>query len=673
MTADPLLSPFQLSGLRLKNRIVSTAHSSRYTSEGLPTERYRRYQEQKARGGVGLISVGGSAVVSRDSTPSFGNITMYKDEVVEPLRRVAESCQENGSAVVIQLTHLGRRTDDHSADWLPSVSSAPMREPAHRSHPKQAEPWDLDRIAADFAAAAARSRAAGLNGIELEHYGHLLDSFVSPWHLSKLEPAEADAAMRFPERVITAVRESMGPDMVLGIRMAVDEVRADGLGVEAAVALLRRYSALGVQYVNVIVGTIESPTRLSEVIPGAGRKSAPFLDIAGQIRRTAGIPVMHAAKIDDVATARHAIAHGLLDLVGMTRATIADPYLVRKVEAGQEETIRPCVGARYCLEGGATGGIVCIHNPAVGREAHLRHEIDQPADRSRRVVIIGAGPAGLEAAQVAAKRGHRVTVFEAASEPGGQVRLLTANDRRRDLIGTIDWRYSEARRNGAEFRFSTFVEPDDVYAAGADVVIVATGGTARTAHDAGLPSAVRDIWEVFEQPRKQYGTVMLVDDDGRYPSLDAVEILATAGNAVTYVTPERTIAVDAGALNFSDYQAAFDRHDVSYRLTRTLQDVEPGTGTGKTAVLGAEDGSTRERVPCDAIFYAGGTVPNDDLYRALRSRSANAGRVDYEAFIGGRAQPRDGEGLHLYRIGDAVSSRNLHAAVLDAHRIALGL
>lgn len=679
MVNDPLLTPYTLAGLPLKNRIVSTAHSSRYTSGGIPTERYRLYQEQKARGGVGLVALGGSAVVGRDSAPAFGNITMYKDEVVEPLARITESCHDHGSGVILQLTHMGRRTDDHTSDWLPTVSSASMREPAHRSYPKAAEPWDLDRIVADFAAAAQRAKAAGLDGIELEHYGHLLDAFASPWHLSKLSPADRALASELPKRVIRAVKAVTGEDMVLGVRMAVDEVRPDGIDLETANSLLDTYIDLGVQFVNVIVGTIESATRLSEVIPGAGRKSAPFLATAGQVKRAhRDITVMHAAKIDDVATARYAIESGLLDLVGMTRANIADPYLVMKIATGREAEIRPCIGARYCLEGGATGGVVCLHNPAVGRESHLKHEIEEKAARSRKVVVIGAGPAGLEAAHVAAKRGHEVVVLEAGSDPGGQVNLLVANDRRGDLIGAVDWRVDQARRHGVEFRFGVFAQERDVLDLAPDVVIVATGGVARTAGDAGLNGAgnVADIWEIFEQPRKQYGDVVVFDDDGRYPSLDAVEVLARAGNSVTYVTAERSVAIDVGALNFSDFQATFDRHGVDFKPTRGIRTVIANPDGRLAVTLETEAGAAAEGLTCDRVFYAGGTTPNDDLYFALRERSTNKGRVDYEAFVRAAPQPRpDGASgdFELYRIGDAVTSRNMHAAILDGHRLALGM
>ncbi|HET7280147.1 MAG TPA: N-methylproline demethylase, partial [Dermatophilaceae bacterium] len=392
---------------------MSTSHEPAYAEDGMPKERYRLYHREKAIGGVGLTMIGGSAVVAPDSPPSFGNLLLYKDEIVPWLRRLTDDVHEAGAAVMCQVTHLGRRTSNFTGDWLPLVYASPLREPAHRSFPKVAEPWDLDRIVADYAAAAQRCVAAGLDGIELQSYGHLFDAFHSPAtnHRDDDLGGRLEARLSFPRRIVKAVRAAVGPDFVVGIRMSMDEDSAGALGRDEALQALECYVGDGIDFLSVIKGTIDRDATLARVIPSMGTPSAPFLDFAGEIRRTVGIPVMHASRISDVATARHAIRDGLLDLVGMTRPQMADPHLVAKVAAGEEDRIRPCVGANYCLDAiYQSGDAKCIHNAATGREETLHHVLPLAPAR-RKVVVVGAGPAGLEAARVLGERGHQVVVL----------------------------------------------------------------------------------------------------------------------------------------------------------------------------------------------------------------------------------------------------------------------
>ncbi len=409
-STDPLLQPYQLKHLTLRNRLMSTAHEPAYSDDGLPKERYRLYHAEKAKGGIGLTMTAGSAIVSADSPPAFGNLHAYRDEIVPWLRELADGVHEHGAAIMMQITHLGRRTNWNKADWFPVLAPSPIREPAHRAFPKEAEDWDLDRIVSDYADAAERMKAGGLDGIELEAYGHLLDQFWSPATNARDDEygGSLDNRLRFSFRVIEAIRERVGPDFIVGLRMVADEDWDKGISREEGLAIARRLIATGhVDFLNLIRGHIDSDAALTNVIPIQGMAAGPHLDFCGDVRAQTKFPVFHAARINDVATARHAVAEGRLDLVGMTRAHIAEPHIGRLIAAGREEDIRPCVGATYCLDRIYEGHeALCIHNPATGREATMPHIIRPTDGPKRRVVIVGAGPAGLEAARVAASRGH---------------------------------------------------------------------------------------------------------------------------------------------------------------------------------------------------------------------------------------------------------------------------
>lgn len=671
-TFDPLLEPFTLKGVTLRNRVVSTSHEPAYSHDGMPTDRYRAYHVEKARGGVGLTMIGGSAVVAPDSPPAFGNLLLHRDEIVPWLRRLADDVHAEGAAVMCQVTHLGRRTSNFTGDWLPIVYPSLLREPAHRSFPKIAEAWDLDRIVADYAAAALRCAEAGLDGIELQAYGHLLDAFLSPAFNQRDDEygGSLENRMRFPRRVIAAVREAVGPDFVVGIRMSMDEQRPDGLHRDEALTALRHYVGDGLDFLSVIRGTIESDATLAKVIPGMGTPSAPFLDFAGEIRAAVDVPVMHASRISDVATARHAIRAGLLDLVGLTRPQMADPYLVAKLMRGEEDRIRPCVGANYCLDAiYASGDAKCVHNPATGRELTLSH-VHEPVARPRTAVVVGAGPAGLEAARVLGERGHRVIVLEAAEHAGGQVRLAAASARRRDLIGIVDWRLSEAKHHGVEFRFGVWANAEQVLAERPDVVIIATGGLPNTDVLAEGADLVADTWDVMSGDLHSTGSVLVFDDNGAEPALDAAERLAVGGAHVEFATPERMLGPDVGGMNSPAYLQAFAEHGVAVTLATRLTAVRRHPGGGRVAVLGSDYTDIVTERLVDHVIVEHGTTPNADLYFDLVPHSANGGAVDQAALLAGEPQPAGpGEGFALFRIGDAVASRNIHAAMYDALRL----
>ena len=677
MSKDPLLQPFQLKHLTLKNRIMTTSHEPAYPEDGLPKDRYRAYHEERAKAGVALAMTAGSAAVSKDSPPVFNNILAYKDEVVPWIQNLTDGCHEHGCAVMIQLTHLGRRTGWNKGDWLPSVSPSKHREPAHRAFPKLIEDWDIERIINDFADSAERMKAGGMDGIELQVYGHLLDQFWSPLTNDLVGPYGADTLenrLRFPMDVLGAIRKRVGDEFIVGFRYTADEAQKGGITAEDGIEISKILAASGqLDFLNVIKGRIHTDPAMTDVIPVQGMANAPHLDFAGEIKRATGMPTFHAAKIPDVATARHAVASGLLDMVGMTRAHMADPHIVQKIQEGREDDIRPCVGATYCLDRiYQAGDALCMHNAATGRELTMPHVIP-PAEARKKVVIVGTGPAGLEAARVAAERGHDVTVFEAAADPGGQVRLTAQSPRRREMLSIIEWRMAQCAARDVEFRFNTWAETEDVISQSPDVVIIATGGMPNTElFEKGAEQAnVVTSWDIISGDVIPADNVLIYDESGDHPGLQAAEIAAEAGSKVEIMTPDRVFAPDVMAMNLVPYMRNLQDKDVTFTVTRRLLDVTRD-GNKLRATIGTDYSDHTHESLYDQVVVNYGTLPLDDLYFDLKSLSSNGGAVDHDALIDGLPQRiiRNPDGaFQLFRIGDAVSARNTHAAIYDALRL----
>jgi 2,4-dienoyl-CoA reductase-like NADH-dependent reductase (Old Yellow Enzyme family) len=673
---DPLLQPYVLKHLTLRNRIMSTAHEPNYAEDGMPKDRYRLYHVEKAKGGIALTMTAGSAIVSRDSAPAFGNLHAYRDEIVPWLKRLADECHGHGAAVMIQLTHLGRRTNWNKADWLPVLAPSPVREPAHRAIPKEMEDWDIDRIVTDYADAAERMQAAGLDGFEFECYGHLMDQFWSPATNRREDGynGSLDNRLRFTFRVLDAVRARVGRDFIVGARLVADEDWDMGLSRAEGLAICEKLVATGqIDFLNIIRGHIEHDGPLSRVIPVTGMRSAPHLDFAGEVRQQTKFPVFHAARINDVATARHAVAEGKLDMVGMTRAHIADPHIVKKIMEGREHEIRPCVGATYCLDRIYEGHeALCIHNPATGREATMPQAIVRKDGAHRHIVIAGAGPAGLEAARVSAERGHKVTLIEAAPRPGGQVALATRVKRRAELAGIVDWRVDRLEKLGVDMRFNTLADAALVASLAPDVVIVATGGLPGAAIAIPGQDLAVSSWDILSGDVKPGEEVLLFDDNGAHPGMAAAEYLVNSGARLELVTPERFFAPEMGGLNLVPYMQQL--HTAGARITTMLR-VSALKRVGNRIAAALWSPYTEKEVGerlVDQVVVEHATLPNADLYMELKARSANRGEVDYAALIEGRPQAitRNPHGsFQLFRIGDAVASRNIHAAIYDAARL----
>ncbi|MCT8267136.1 MULTISPECIES: NADH:flavin oxidoreductase [Afifella] len=666
---DPLLRPLRIKHVEFRNRIMSTSHACGLESGGMPQEAYQLYHLEKAKGGIGLSMFGGSSNVDRDSPNIFRQLNVGDDAIIPHLRRFSERMHGEGAALMCQITHLGRRGDPYAGDWLPTIAPSPLRETLHRSIPKEMDEHDIARVVKAYAAAARRCKEGGLDGIETLAAGHLIGQFLSPLTNRRTDRfgGSLENRCRFAVMVHAAMREAVGEDFLIGIRYVVDEATKGGLSfddcVEAAL-LLKREGA--VDFFNAIYGTMDTTRALAEEnMPGMGSKLAPWVEPVGAFKAEIGLPVFHAARIADISSARFAVAEGKLDMAGMTRAQIADPHLVAKLAAGREEDVRPCVGATHCQSPYRPS---CLHNPVTGRETKLSHVIRPTDGPKRKVVVIGGGPAGLEAARIAAERGHDVSLYEAAADVGGQVLLGSTGSWRRDLIGIVEWRVAELSRLGVEIHTNAYMEADDIKALAPDVVILATGGLPQIDLLEGDDLCV-STWDILSGQVPIGRDVLVYDGTGRHPGPLAAEKAKEAGANVTYATIDVTICEEltyAERLRWKKRFLALGVTPVSetrlVAVTRKDNRLE--------AVLLNELSREETSVLVDQVIVEQGSIPMNELFEELRTTSKNDGITDIETFISLQPQPfRDGAGFEVHRIGDAVSSRNIHAAMLDAVRI----
>jgi 2,4-dienoyl-CoA reductase-like NADH-dependent reductase (Old Yellow Enzyme family)/thioredoxin reductase len=675
-SSDPLLQPFRLKHLTLRNRVMSTAHEPFYSEDAQPLERYRLYHVEKAKGGIALTMIGGSTVVAIDSPGTFGNIDASVDEVIPHYQALSEAVHAHGAAVMTQLTHMGARSTWAGAHWLPLVSASVEREFGHRTFAKEAEPEDLHRIAKCFGAAALRARQGGLDGVEILVNGHLIGAFLNPAQNQRTDGYGKDRT-RFAIEVIEAIRAAVGPDYIVGLRIGLDHCDGEGITEADGLDNIARFSESGlVDFFNVNVGSPLTDKGIARLIPTMGTPFAPNIEKISRVRSVTGLPIFHAARIADVASARHALESGALDMVGMTRAHMADPHIVAKVARGEEDRIRPCVGTGYCIDQiYVAGATFCLHNPATGREARFSHEITGTAPRRRKVAIVGAGPAGLEAARVSALRGHEVVVFEAADRPGGQVLTAAQAPGRGDIIGITDWLAAEVAHAGIEIRFNHFAEVDDILAEEPDVVIIASGGIP------GCPASVTgsDLaasgWDLLNGHLPPAGDVLIYDENGREQAPSLAAFLAAQGSKVEVVTPDRTFAAEIGTTNYPGVLAQIYRSGTKVTTDHKLTGLRRAGNRIEVTLFNeySEQSHTRQ---VDQAVLEYGTRPADDLFFDLKPMARNGGQIDLDALVAGRPQELatnpDGA-FQLFRVGDAVASRNIHAAIHDSRRLCLVL
>ncbi|MGF6470444.1 FAD-dependent oxidoreductase [Paraburkholderia youngii] len=678
-----LFKPLTLNKLTLRNRIVSTAHAEVYAEPGgLPGDRYIRYYEEKAKGGVGLAVCGGSSPVSIDSPQGWWkSVNLATDRIVDPLARLAEAMHAHGAKIMIQATHMGRRSAFHGEHWPHLMSPSGVREPVHRGNAKIIEVEEIRRIIGDFAAAAKRVKDAGMDGIEISAaHQHLIDQFWSPRTNFRTDEwgGSLENRLRFGVEVLQAVRAAVGADFCVGLRMCGDEFHEDGLDHEQLKEIAQAMSESGlIDYLGVIGSGADTHNTLANCMPPMALPPEPFVHLAAGIKQVVKVPVMHAQSIRDAGQAERLLASGMVDLVGMTRAQIADPHMVIKIRDGREDEIKQCVGANYCIDRQYNGlDVLCVQNAATSREATMPHVIAKSRGPKRKVVVVGAGPAGLEAARVAKSRGHDVVLFEKNDHVGGQIMLAAKAPQREQMAGIVRWFDMETKRLGVDRRLGVAADERTIMAEKPDIVVLATGGSAFTSQvaawgvDAGLAVSSWDVLAGKVEPGKN---VLVYDGVSTHAGAGVADFIASRGGNVEIVTPDVKVADDVGGTTFPIFYRRLYAQGVIHTPNYWLDKVYEEDGK-KIAVIRNEYTEEQEERAVDQVVIENGSTPDDQLYWKLKTESVNRGQVDVHKLFASEPQPCLDEQLGngrflLFRVGDCISMHNIHGAIYDALRL----
>jgi 2,4-dienoyl-CoA reductase (NADPH2) len=645
-----LFTPIKVGSLTLNNRIVFSAHLTNYAEGYMPSERHVYYYRERARGGAGLIITEEHSTHPTDH-PYEKLIHAFNPAVIPGYRQITATVHAEGTPILAQINHNGGQSSGMFTR-LPAWAPSSVADPMFREVPKAVELEDIQEIIAGYAQVAYHTQLGGFDGVELQcSHSSIVRQFLSRHNNLRTDGygGGLEQRMRLLREIIAAIRARVGRDYVLGVRLCGDELIRDGIVLDEAVAAARILEADGlIDYINTSIGTATHTLYMIEASMHIPPGYALFISSA--IRKAVRLPVIGVGRIKDPIQAERVLQEGHADLVGIVRAQIADPEFARKSRENRVEDIRLCLSCNQECVGrmGLNRWMGCIETPATGREKELGIGTLKPAPRPKRVTVVGGGPAGLKAAVIAARRGHRVTLYERQPELGGQVNLAVKVTNRAEFGDLVRNLLHELHQLDVTVRTGVTADADMVLAGQPDAVVIATGSTPdRNAFPGADGPEVADVTDILAGRVTPGKRVMIIDRLGFHEATSVAEYLAEQGCRVEIVTPTLYVGQDLGVtLDLENW----------YRRARQLNIV----CTPNVSVLNAANGLVT------AVHNYSGQIitfdPVDTIVLAVQRR-ADAGL--YFALKGRVPE--------LHRIGDALAPRRAHAAIIEGERVGRAL
>jgi len=647
-----VFSPVEIGCLVLRNRIFVPAHTTNFADNNLPSERHLEYHRAKAAGGAALI-IFETIRVHPTSIGRSGATAGYDDACIEPFRKITDAVHAEGAKIFGQIVHMGREVDGtyaRSATWGPSeVPWSPVA-----TIPHMMTRADIALVVRNHAEAARRLVAAGFDGVEVHlGHGHLLQQFLSPSSNRRSDQygGALENRLRFPFEVLEAVRKEIGPTFPMGIRISAEEFLPDGLSLTDMGPITRKIiDRVKVDFVNVSHSAYHASYSLSTQMADMQFSAATFRPLPKTIAAhlegaAARPPVFAVCKFVDLTEADAFLSEGDISMVGMARAHIADPEIVRKTMEGRLQDIKPCIHCNQGCVGMLQAGlpITCLVNPTAGREGAWPLT-PRKTSTARRVLVVGGGPAGLEAASVAASQGHDVTLWEGSRKLGGELNLLEAMPQRRDFLKLLQHQQYQCRAQGVNIVLERSGTAKSVQDFSPDILILATGASQQSVKFAGGGESLT-LGEALARGHQLGKRIAILDTLGNWAVASVVEHFCNLAHDVTLFVPGGQIAWNVPIYSSFAWRSRVRERGLKVIAMKDIHSVQ----NGKVALKDVWSGELEDGGFFDAVIAPGAGSSRTALYDQIEETAAIS--MD-----------------NVVVVGDAISPRSALEAVFEGHR-----